>query len=484
MSPAAQGESGWRAKSTIPALVIPAALLFVASEAGGVRLLALALLGLPLLAYLVAAPEQLLSLLVIVSISLGNAVGASGIDIGVRIYGLDILLVAGAAAALAMRAEHPSSGTAGDSRIWWITGTLVLYGLLSLMIGLGAHHAIRDSLGDFRRMFCYPLASFLIFRVYLRARGDLRSMAWLLGISGAVIMVIVATRVLTGSSYREQAFSVPGEAIRYLSYSEAAGASFLALAAVTGVFIARKPLRPLLLTVFTVAAVLVVMSNYRTAWLSLAFGLLASGVVAARRKLVWALRLLGTALLIGTAALLLLRASPLWPLLSEKFSTSNLISTGSWRLFSWAKAYVVWRQHPWFGVGLGYKHEFYRLGEGLQGLYLNKGNTIHNDLLWVLVNTGVVGAALLFWFFATILARALRSVRDLGTNAGSAGSVVVATCVGQLVVVTVTAMFQPTVSLGSNGVVLGLLAATLLEWGSGRRDQGAAPIPTVAAGAA
>ncbi|HTY76570.1 MAG TPA: O-antigen ligase family protein [Candidatus Bathyarchaeia archaeon] len=452
-------------------LTVAAALLFAATEVPGLRVLAVALAALPILAYLLTSPTHLLALLAVVSISLGNAVAASGIDVGVRVYGLDLMLAAGAVAAAAMAAAQPYRAMPGDAGTWRALSAVAGYGCVSLLIGFSAHHAVRDSLGDFRRMFCYPFVSFAIFRVYLRQHGDIRSLLWIVGLSGVALLAVFVGRVVSGTSYSEQSYSVAGEVVRYLSYSEAAGVSLIALTAVTGLFVTRARIRPWLLVALAVATVLVAASNYRTAWLALAAGLFAAGVIVARRQFTWALRLVGTGILVGAICLVLIRLSPLWPLLEQKFSPTNLLSTSSWRFFSWSKALAVWQRHPWLGVGLGYKHEFYRLGQGLEGLYLDKGNTIHNDLLWVLVNTGLVGSALLAWFFGTILLNAFRAVRRLRTLGDVVGPAVIATCVGQLVVVTVTATFEPTVSLGSNGVVLGLLAATLLEWGSGRRDR-------------
>ena len=93
---------------------------------------------------------------------------------------------------------------------------------------------------------------------------------------------------------------------------------------------------------------------------------------------------------------------------------------------------------------------------------MNTGNTIHNDLLWIAVNTGLVGLALFGLFWISILWRAYRGLRQGAPSDADRRAVVVATCVGQLAVVTVTSTFEPSVSLGSVGVVLGLLAAILL----------------------
>jgi len=154
----------------------------------------------------------------------------------------------------------------------------------------------------------------------------------------------------------------------------------------------------------------------------------------------------------------LVTLTPLGPLLQEKFSRINLLQTASWRLFSWAKAFSVFREHPLFGVGLGYQHQFYRLSADMQGVLFNTGNTIHNDGLWVLVNTGLLGFCVLVITLLALFRAGFSTVRLTPVPAVAALN---AACLGGFAVLTITAMFQPTFSLGSSGVMVGVLAAVL-----------------------
>jgi len=448
-----------------PVLAVGASLLFITVESAGLHAAAIVVLLLPLAIYLVLHPAHLYAVLAVAAVSLGNLVAMTGVDLGIRIYPLDLLLGAAFVAGLVAGESEAWSRDGRGARVTQlVVGALAVYGVASLLYGLAAHHPSRDALGDFRRMFLYPILSFLAFRVFVRTLNGPRVLTHLLGIAGVILLLIFVTRLVTGRSYHEEAFAVPGEAIRYLSYAEAAGASFVALAALTATTVASRSMRPVLLGAFALSTLLVIGSNYRTAWLAFGAGLLAAGLVLGVRRPTWTVRLLGLGGVLAGLLLLAVRLSPLWSLLAEKLSLVNLLSTGSWRLFSWAKAYSVFHSHPLLGVGLGYQHEFYRFGAGFQSVYLNKGNTIHNDLLWVAVNTGLVGLALFGLFWISILWRAYRSLRKGPPSDADRRAVVVATCVGQLAVVTVTSTFQPSVSLGSVGVVLGLLAAILLVW--------------------
>ena len=89
---------------------------------------------------------------------------------------------------------------------------------------------------------------------------------------------------------------------------------------------------------------------------------------------------------------------------------------------------------------------------------LNQGNDIHNDFLWLLVNTGLIGLAILLVTWLVVVRRGLRAARRAG---GWDEKVVAIASLSQLAVVGLTASFQPTISLGAAGVTLGLIAAIL-----------------------
>ena len=183
-----------------------------------------------------------------------------------------------------------------------------------------------------------------------------------------------------------------------------------------------------------------------------------AGTIIGLRKPRAAFQLVALAAVLVGVAVLAMLATPLGPLIKEKFSAVNLAQTGSWRLASWLKAFTVFREHPWFGVGLGYQHRFLRPSGDLQSVVLNQGNDIHNDFLWLLVNTGLIGLVILVgtWFF--LLRRGFRAARRAGEWDEK---VMTISSLSQLTVIGLTASFQPTISLGAAGVTLGLIAAIL-----------------------
>jgi O-antigen ligase len=66
------------------------------------------------------------------------------------------------------------------------------------------------------------------------------------------------------------------------------------------------------------------------------------------------------------------------------------------------RAFEVFSQHPWFGVGLG---QFYL---GFQGTGDPKAGEIHSSYLWILTELGVFGFLLAAWCVAGVAMRALR----------------------------------------------------------------------------
>jgi len=183
-----------------------------------------------------------------------------------------------------------------------------------------------------------------------------------------------------------------------------------------------------------------------------------AGVILGLRTPRAAFRLLGIGVVLVIAVLVLMLITPLGPLIEEKFSAANLVETGSWRLASWLKAFSVFREHPFFGVGMGYQHVFFRPSADWQSVVLNQGNDIHNDFLWLLVNTGLIGLAILLATWLVVVKRGLgvaRRAREWDEKVMAIGSL------SQLTVVGLTASFQPTISLGAAGVSLGLIAAIL-----------------------
>ncbi|MFL5616668.1 MAG: O-antigen ligase family protein [Gemmatimonadaceae bacterium] len=416
----------------------------------------LCLLLAPILLVLSVAPQAIFDLLVVASLASGAAIASTAINLGVRLYPLDVILAVALLLVL-LHARHLTSVL--STRQLRLTLGIVTFGGLCGAIGLAHGNAPLEVVGTFRRMFFYPIVGFVISMAFTSSRSSIERTYKLVIIAGVLLFLLFMARLLTGVGYKQDVFNVAGETTRYLSYNEAASLSFAVLAAIAVRFLRPRGWQPLVASLLSLTFTIgVIGSNYRTAWLALLAGVGVVGFSLGLRRLRVAVRLLAGSVGVLTLLAILLVTTPLGALAMRKFTTENLMTTGSWRLFSWIKAVSVFLKHPVFGVGLGYQHQFVRLAGDMQTLRVNEGNTIHNDILWVLVNTGTVGFVVLVVLWGRLIARAIQTIRrstDLFLVA------ITAACLGELAVLIVTSLFQPTISLGSSGFLLGLLAALL-----------------------
>jgi len=434
-----------------------AALLAVRMDSPAITAVGALLVASPLLLMFLAAPTTVFDAVLVSCTVAGALVAATPINVGFRLYPLDLLLSLAVVVAIAQAADWPTS--APNVRAWLVTIGLGVVGIAALVNGLRSHNHLPDALGTFRRMLVYPVASFWIFTTFLRQPDALVRMRGLLLWSAVFLCMLAAYRVAAGTGYAAEVYAGPGNVTRYLSFTEVLGVTYGGILALTMSALAtdakRRWLAAAAFALFTLA---VIASNYRTAWVAYAGGMMLAGVILALRTPRAAFRLLALGVVLVIAVGIVMLATPLGPLIEEKFSTANLVETGSWRLASWLKAFSVFREHPFFGVGLGYQHQFFRPSADWQSVVLNQGNDIHNDFLWLLVNTGLIGLAILLATWLVVVRCGLRTAR----RAGDWDETVMAIAsLSQLAVVGLTASFQPTISLGAAGVTLGLIAAIL-----------------------
>jgi len=434
-----------------------AALLAVRMDSPAITAVGALLVASPLLLMFLAAPTTVFDAVLVSCTVAGALVAATPINVGFRLYPLDLLLSLAVVVAIAQAAEWPTA--APSVRAWLITISLGLVGVAALVHGLRSHNPLPDALGTFRRMLVYPVASFWIFTIFLRQPDALVRMRRLLLWSAIFLCLLAAYRVAAGTGYAAEVYAGPGNVTRYLSFTEVLGVTYGGILALTMSALATDAKgRWLAAAAFAVFTLAVIASNYRTAWVAYAGGMMLAGVILGLRTPRAAFRLLGIGVVLVIAVLVLMLITPLGPLIEEKFSAANLVETGSWRLASWLKAFSVFREHPFFGVGMGYQHVFFRPSADWQSVVLNQGNDIHNDFLWLLVNTGLIGLAILLATWLVVVKRGLgvaRRAREWDEKVMAIGSL------SQLTVVGLTASFQPTISLGAAGVSLGLIAAIL-----------------------
>lgn len=403
------------------------------------------------------------------------------ITVGSKIYLLDLVcLGAAVAASLYLLGKRPGAVPRVGGLAIGAIAVVGAFLVAETARGFAAGHPLSDTLGTLRRMFVYPAAGFAIGYAILDAPANARIVTRSILASCGALALLFAVRAATGVGYRAEAFEANRDVIRYLSYPEA-------LTLIVGATLALgrwsveeygPARRAWLLSAFACVG-LVIASNYRTSWLALGAGLVSAGIAASfksrgRGFRVLAAGVVGSGVLAAAVAL-----TPLGDLLAKKLSVGNLADTGKWRLFSWLKAWQVFRAHPLLGVGFGYRHTFWYPGMNLQSANYVSGNEIHNDALWILVNSGTLG--LLIWLGAGSLLL-LVSRRALKQMTDPVVATLVCAAWGMFGAVAVTSMLQPTLSLGGTAVWVGAMAALLVrsaQWAR-RGETPAASAPTAA----
>lgn len=323
---------------------------------------------------------------------------------------------------------------------------LVGIGIVLTITGVWGGNAFPDAAGTFRRLCLYPAAYIVALAAAplpSSAARDFRRMAILAGLAVSGIAVY---RIATGEGYAHEYFEQSNSVIRFISYIEAF-APILALLVLLSESASTQPRnRPRNLVLIWILLLGLVVSNYRAVWGALGVALGVWALISGRRT---RRALLPTAALIGIAGIA--AVSVLWitnpdglPL--HKLSLVNLHKTSSWRIGSWSRAIDVFLESPLIGAGFGYHHRFHYLtGENFDVWGVSEGHTVHNDLLWLAANGGLVLTVVVVGFHYRWWRRCRGALgsRPLALPEGRALAAVLGTYSGILAV----AMFQPVLSV-------------------------------------
>lgn len=363
-----------------------------------------------------------------------------------------------------------------DSTMWWLASILALNVLAS-----AAHSPARS----YSLLQCVNLASvWIIYPLLLNFLDTPEALEAFLGralwagIAGSVIAV--GAYVLAVSGVPVGGAEVSASAAERLTKAYGAygtmvepnilgsfSAAHLVLAVALLVAAARYPMastRPLLLRwVVGTAAVALVLSFTRAAWLAVIAGLVCLVVLGARsageRVRLWRIAVpLGAGVVLVVVLLLLPGdAGSLF-----RFKLVNLVNLGSQtatlRLFTYAMALQQTIAHPLIGWGTFTFAPLAAQGSDFQQFDNWHNLWIGNYLLLALHDTGVVGLVLWLGLLASIARRAIRVIGALRpTNPVAAGSVLALTAA--VTVLLVAFLSTSGFSLGFSWVLIGLLGA-------------------------
>ncbi len=404
----------------LPLLAIVCAVGTVALESrfspAGAPVLSLASAGIVTLGILSAGSwEKLLQLALVFSLAFPHALAEPVFGSPIRIYAIDLLLgVIGVGALL--RSPY------AIKRLPLIKhfAAIIVFGLAWIVVGKLQGNSIGDALGVFRRWIIYPASFFIVLRV---PSLDSKAFARVILSGGALGALLCLYRLAIGQGYNYHYFAEAKVAGRFLSYVEVIGPLLGFYYGISLLLQPQERKAKVLLSGYSVFMLLGIVScNYRAVWVAVLVGV----VLIVKENYQGALQKLFKVALISSLALAAVgvvavqtisdRDNPL-----QRFSVDNLKRTTSWRRGSWGKAVEVFKSSPVVGTGFGYKHSFfYMSGKNFNVKTEAKGNTIHNDLLWVLTNGGLIGALVILsfhlrWFqlLRTRLAHSQREQRAL-----------------------------------------------------------------------
>ena len=291
-------------------------------------------------------------------------------------------------------------------------------GLLFLYRGWGTAEKVNDALGDFRRVFFYPLVFFL---ALWETRRNPRAAAWMGGafVCGALTQVVSGYLSVFMGRFRQLFFADVFHILSHYSTTMLSIVFYLGLAAL----LVRRRRRGVYWSLAAAGSVvlLIVIANFRAAWIGLVAGTavcLARSPVGLAQLRRFFLPVLSGLVLIAVVFLALgkVELAPGATLKGEVLEKLNRLRNFQsdpnvqWRFASYRAAMKGWREHPVLGAGLGNQTTFYAPG-AFGGQYLAFGHRVHNSYLWFLYATGSAGFALFLWVQVTLFLCLWRGAR-------------------------------------------------------------------------
>ncbi len=348
---------------------------------------------------------------------------------GIRVYGADFALYFFAIAAYywLRYPEHNRFLHFGEQRPGLepalITLLLIMagYGLLSLVLGFMEGHAPRDILGDYRRLYFYPLAMLIPLMLPLAKRHGRGIRAAILA-GGGLIVLTGLYRLATGQTWHEDYYGqieVGPIQLRLLSQFEIATLG-LVLGLSTAQFrVTRSWMRALgAMAIGCLALAFLLISGWRLALLYVL-----GAPVAALFCLSYArgerIRGFFIAPLLVVAIGLVGTGIAFWAFPDEARDTLRTIQERTLergfqedqRYYAWGKSLELFAANPVLGMGIGNQLEFFQMTSS--GEFQWNQSTAHSVYFDILYQSGVIGIALFLLFHGLFVLHVLRQSREL-----------------------------------------------------------------------
>jgi O-antigen ligase len=292
-----------------------------------------------------------------------------------------------------------SRGTLGLKAASPITALLIVnlaFGFFSLLFGLGAGHQVNDVLGDFRRIFFYPLTVLVALGYVIRPK-DIRRLARAFFAALFVISVVAIVRAVIGKTWDPAQFTRTDD-FRAIGYFTGI-IVIVGLGVSHGLSLVSGGYQKWMFRLISVLLLGVVfLSGYRMLWV---LGLMTPLFVSysTYRGPRGMLKLITALLIVLTLFLVVLivaqRIFPdLYLLMRTKFEERVLGFSfrDNVRYFAWRAAWDHFVSSPITGIGIGDQFSF--LGFDSAGRLHLYRLTTHNFLLTVLYQAGLIAAGL------------------------------------------------------------------------------------------
>ncbi|MBK8013067.1 MAG: O-antigen ligase family protein [Deltaproteobacteria bacterium] len=339
------------------------------------------------------------------SLALSPAMTSTAFESPLRVYYGDLVLLPAFAIGILVALRR-------GGRAHFQKHFVAILGFAMVWTALGTARGLNlmDAVGVARRVAVYPTIFVVASAAFHWNALRLSTFKQVTTAAGIVVAIIGFSRLANVHGFAHALFEQADQTLHFLAYAECP-AAVLALFVVVGDML-RERTKLVRRGLFATAMFgVLVASNYRTVWAAALIALL-TWMLASRWRVARAMKYALLAVVAGGAL-----GAGFFVLAPEsrtiqRFSADNLRRGTEWRTGSWRRALEVVADHPITGTGFGYQHTFqYRTGPNFDRVQVAK-NTVHNDVLWILTNGGLLGALIILGFHARWVRRVWRALRS------------------------------------------------------------------------
>jgi hypothetical protein len=292
----------------------------------------------------------------------------------------------------------------------------LLFGFFSLLYGYLEGHELKAVIGEFRRLFFYSTAFAFTWTILNDPKRTIKTQR-IIYIAVIPVVMLSILRAWKGVSWHPNYSE--GD-VRAVSYASAAVLFWVFFDSSTRLLftIDWGKMRLKYIPWMIIASFTLLISNYRTLWILPLAGFLGLLLFSWQRGYLRHTRIIFSVILIaGTvfSAIYLLRISqnPIYLLIEQKFYEKVLgfQFTNSFRYFIWSEAWNRFSTSRLIGVGIGDRLESIKINS--LGNWYTSTSDVHNILLGVLYQTGVIGIVIFLIPQVLFVAYVWSNIRNL-----------------------------------------------------------------------